>query len=242
MSDSPDPPPPGTEPPDPLLDDEEDIDETVNGILCRRDDGHGFGPVPMRYRHDGWVPERQLAFIEALADCGCVDEAARAVGMSRNAAYALRRRTDAQAFRLAWDAATDAAVARLRDAAMARAIHGVAVPVFHHGEQVGERRHFDERLTMFLLRCRDPARHGKWLERSEWGQHPEAPTSMLAYRAARMLRAALRAFNAAWRNEDAPEPEIELVLGDDEADKLREERDATEAEKAKKSEKSPGRA
>ncbi|HEX2763027.1 MAG TPA: hypothetical protein VHM92_04155 [Allosphingosinicella sp.] len=29
-----------------------------------------FTPVPRRYRHDGWTPERQVAFIEALADTG----------------------------------------------------------------------------------------------------------------------------------------------------------------------------
>ncbi len=27
-----------------------------------------FAPVPRRYRHDGWTPERQKAFIEALAE------------------------------------------------------------------------------------------------------------------------------------------------------------------------------
>lgn len=64
-------------------------------------DDNSFDAVPVRYRHDGWTPDRQLAFIETLSGCGCVDEAARGVGMSRNSAYALRRRPDAQAFRLA---------------------------------------------------------------------------------------------------------------------------------------------
>lgn len=35
-----------------------------------------FAPVPRKYRHDGWTPERQKAFIEALADCGSVTRAA----------------------------------------------------------------------------------------------------------------------------------------------------------------------
>lgn len=174
-----------------------------------------YGPVPVRYRHDGWVPDRQHQFIETLADCGCVDEAARAVGMSRNSAYALRRRPDAQAFRLAWDAAMDAAVARLRDAAMARAIHGVAVPVFHAGEQVGERRQFNERLTMFLLRSRAPEHYGKWRDRSEWHRHPEGPTMLLVYRVARMMRAAWRLFDAALAGKEQPEPEFEIVHDDD---------------------------
>jgi len=42
---------------------------------------------------------------------------------------------------------------------------GVRRPIFYKGEQVGEYRHFDERLTMFLLRSRRPKRYGKWLDR-----------------------------------------------------------------------------
>jgi hypothetical protein len=30
-----------------------------------------FAPVPLRYRHDGWTPERQRGFIEALAATRC---------------------------------------------------------------------------------------------------------------------------------------------------------------------------
>lgn len=170
-----------------------------------------FLPVGVRYRYDGWVPDKQLGFIERLADCGCVEEAARSVGMSRSAAYALRRRDDAQAFRLAWDAAMDTAVARLNDAALARAIHGVPVPIFKGSEQVGERRHFDERLTMFLLRYRDPTRYGKWQDRMETTQHREGPTAILAFRIGRMLRAAWLAFDAAWNGKPSPEPVGEPV-------------------------------
>ncbi|MDB5678408.1 hypothetical protein [Sphingomonas bacterium] len=170
-----------------------------------------FGPVPVRYRHDGWVPDRQRAFIEALAECGCVDEAARAVGMNRSSAYALRAGADAQAFRLAWDAAMDMAVARLSDAALSRAIHGVAVPIFHGADQVGERRHFDERLTMFLLRTRDPARYGKWRDRFETSERQEARPGILSYRIGRMLRAAWRAFDAAWAGQPPPPPQSEHV-------------------------------
>lgn len=173
------------------------------------EDSSRFGPVPVRYRHDGWTPDRQLEFIEALAECGCIDEACKTVGMRRASAYALRRRPDAQAFRLAWEAAANVAVTRLSDAAMSRAINGVPVPIFHQGEQVGERRHFDERLTMFLLRCRDPVRYGKWLDRTEWRQHQDGPAGIFHLRLSRMLRAAWRAYSAALRGEPAPPPEPE---------------------------------
>lgn len=120
-----------------------------------------YVPVALRARHNGWTPDRQLDFIEALAASGCVTEAAKAVGLSTAAAYKLRARPDAQAFRLAWDAAVDFAMARLVDAALGRAIHGVPVPIFHQGEQVGERREFDERLAMFLMAAHAPDRFGR---------------------------------------------------------------------------------
>ena len=196
---------PTTAPADPPVDDEED--------------DLAFEPVPVRYRHDGWTPDKQHEFIEALPGCGCVEEAARSVGMSRVSAYALRRRPDAQAFRLAWDAAMDCAVARLDDAALSRAINGVAVPIFHNGEQVGERRHYDERLTMFLLRYRDPVRYGHWNDRMETRQHEDGRAAIFSYRLARMLRAAWTAFNAALEGKPAPEPEREFVdRGRDEED------------------------
>jgi hypothetical protein len=123
-----------------------------------------FQPVPVRPRHDGWTAERQIAFIEKLADCSCVTTAARHVGMSRESARQLRLRPCGRDFRNAWDAALDCGYAEVEEAAMERSKKGVARPIFYKGEQVGEWRHFDERLTMFLLRSRRPERYGKWIE------------------------------------------------------------------------------
>lgn len=125
-----------------------------------------YMPVELRHRHDGWTAVRQVEFLVALSETACVDAACRAVGISPASAYALRRRIDAAAFRAAWDSALDYGVGRLADAALSRALHGVSRPVFYKGEQVGERRYFDERLTMFILRLRDPVGHGKWRERT----------------------------------------------------------------------------
>jgi hypothetical protein len=124
-----------------------------------------FEPVPVRPRHDGWTPEKQVAFIQALAESGCVDEACKRVGMGRSCAYQLRARREAQSFRAAWDAALDHAIQRLSDAAFSRAINGVTRPVFYKGELVGERTYYDERLAMFLLRYRDPLHYGRWRDR-----------------------------------------------------------------------------
>src|SRR5688572_11146358 len=51
-------------------------------------------PVRLRWRQDGWTPARQRQFLEELADCGIVKEAAARVGMSAKAAWQLRRRAE----------------------------------------------------------------------------------------------------------------------------------------------------
>ncbi|HYD25314.1 MAG TPA: hypothetical protein VEB68_10985 [Croceibacterium sp.] len=138
-----------------------------------------FEPARPRPRFDGWTPNRQAEFIQALGESACVEDACRAVGMSVQSAYALRARADAVSFRNAWEAALDYGVRRLSDAALSRAINGVAVPVFYRGEQIGEKRYYDERLAMFLMRYRDPLRYGKWLDRFEHRGHPEGFASEL---------------------------------------------------------------
>ena len=125
-----------------------------------------FAPVPRRFnRGDVWTEEVQRAFIEALAETGIVEEACRRVGMSRTAADNLRRRPCGAPFRRAWQAAVDYALHRVEESAHRRGRDGVARPIFHKGEQVGEDRHYDERLTMFLLRSYRPERYGKALDR-----------------------------------------------------------------------------
>jgi len=63
-----------------------------------------FLPVPLRARADGWTEQRQADFIGHLAETGCVAEAARRMGMSRMAAYRLRRSAGAGSLAHAWDA------------------------------------------------------------------------------------------------------------------------------------------
>lgn len=114
-----------------------------------------FAPVPRHYnRHDGWTPQRQRGFIEALADLGSVKAAAHAVNMTPEGAYLLRRHPEAAEFRRAWEAALKLGVQRLEDVAMERALYGVEVPVYHFGAVVGTRRVHNDRLLMFLLRNR----------------------------------------------------------------------------------------
>lgn len=113
-----------------------------------------FEPVPRRYRHDGWTPERQKAFIGALAETGCVDRAARAVNMAQANCYTLRRAPGAESFRRAWEAALDFSIGRIKDIAFERAIEGQLVPVFVGGKLMGFRRKRNDALLMFILRHR----------------------------------------------------------------------------------------
>jgi hypothetical protein len=127
-------------------------------------DAHGHDPaayhwVPVlkKRRKDGWSPDKQRAFIEALADCGSVVTAAQAVGMSESSAYRLRRAPGAEAFDRAWSAAIAAASKKLLDAAFERALVGSDEPVFdREGRRVGRRLRQSDRLLMFLLRAYGP--------------------------------------------------------------------------------------
>ncbi len=62
-----------------------------------------FTPAELRGRRDGWTPVRQAEFIGHLAETRCVKQAAARVGMSRESAYRLRRKSGAEGFAAAWD-------------------------------------------------------------------------------------------------------------------------------------------
>ncbi|WP_369025056.1 hypothetical protein [Qipengyuania sp. RANM35] len=118
-----------------------------------------FTPVPrLKERSNGWKPQVQRAFIEALADTGSVAAACRKVGRSTHGAYHLRRQEGAEEFAAAWEAALDFGMRRIEDVAMDRALNGVEVPVYSYGQLVGTRISYNDRLLMFMLRNRAPER------------------------------------------------------------------------------------
>ena len=139
-----------------------------------------FTPVPVRPRHDGWTPEKQMDFIAALAATGSVSQACKGVGMSPRAAYDLYNRRDAGSFRSAWDMAVRHCYAQLSTAMLSRAIHGAATPIFYKGEQVGEKRTYDNRLGMWMLGKIAPDRFGAWRDGFVFRQdNPDAATGNL---------------------------------------------------------------
>lgn len=102
-----------------------------------------------------WTKRKMADFLRALAAEQSVAAAARSVGMSRQSAYKLRNRLKGEPFDIAWEAAFQHGYDALHQAALERALHGIEVPVWHKGEIVGTRRHYDERLTTFLLARRN---------------------------------------------------------------------------------------
>lgn len=102
-------------------------------------------------RHNEWTRAKMVAFLRELAASQSVAQAARAVGMSRQSAYRLRNRLVGTPFALGWEVALEAGFVQLAHAMMDRAVNGVEVPHYYHGELVGTSRQFDERLAIWVL-------------------------------------------------------------------------------------------
>lgn len=105
-----------------------------------------FTTAPGSARHDGWSPARKLRFLERLAMNGNVRAACAAVGMSRETAYALRRR-DAL-FARGWASALLLARESSAELLADKATEGIEEEVWYRGELKGTRRRFDARLLL----------------------------------------------------------------------------------------------
>ncbi len=118
-----------------------------------------FTPVPVRARHDGWTPDRQLRFILAIARGAGPGEAARSVGLSRQTAHALRRKPGAESFAAAWDAAAGfadrVAVAGRARPSGAFGLETIMVPRFYRGRLIGFTAREDHRAALRTLTTLD---------------------------------------------------------------------------------------
>ena len=165
-------------------------------------------PVRRRPRYDGWTEEKQRRFIEVLADTGLVSAAAKAVGMSRESAYRLRRAAHGAAFARAWDMARHHAGGLVEDIAFERALEGVEHNIYdENGEVVCTKRVYNDRLLMFLLSHLKPERYAAaaraaGADAGAGTDSPEVPPPVA-------LEASLRAM------EPAPPEAPEQLLGPD---------------------------
>ena len=121
----------------------------------------GFKPVLSKQapRHNSITPQRQRAFISALAASGIVVDAARHIGVSTEALYRLRNKPGGEEFRAAWDMAVDRAMARLEAGAFKRALHGEERLAVSAGQLMGTEVRHNDALVMFFLRNRRGERY-----------------------------------------------------------------------------------
>jgi len=110
-------------------------------------------------RHSEWTRPKMVQFLRELAATQSVAAAARAVGMSRTSAYNLRNRLQGTPFALGWEVALEMGMHQLAHALMDRALNGVEVQRYYHGELVSTERRYDNRLAQWVLE--NPWRMGR---------------------------------------------------------------------------------
>lgn len=112
---------------------------------------HGFSPPPGATRHEGWTPDKQRRFLEALSEGRTVIQACGIVGLSKQSAYALRNSPRGQGFALGWDAAVLKARDALADELMERAFNGTRDTVTRDDGSIVTRHRHDNRLALAML-------------------------------------------------------------------------------------------
>jgi hypothetical protein len=110
-----------------------------------------------RCRRDGWTPDRQRAFLEAIAEGHTVDAAARLVGMTKQSAYVLRRRAAGSSFALGWAAASLLARETIADALIVRALDGQVETWTRADGSTVSRHRYDNALASRMLARLDRA-------------------------------------------------------------------------------------
>lgn len=173
--------------------------------------------VPDRPTATGWTPERQIAFIAALARMGVVRAAAESVGMSARSAYQLRARVRrlthnladvpmapeqaaalgpgyVYSFAAAWDLALDRGLQLQIDASLPVALVGERMPVIRRGAIIGWQYKFNSRLAIAALGAFRRSYEGRWYDH-------EVRTAERTHRFAEKIETLLRLGPIRW-----PEP------------------------------------
>lgn len=112
----------------------------------------------LRVRHDGWTQERTQRFFDALAHTGCLKDACRIAGLSKNAAY--RNRARFPEFAKAWDEALERAQQGLIAIAYKRAVEGAEEVIIRKGEVHEIRKKPSDAMLGLLLRRQEGADGG----------------------------------------------------------------------------------
>jgi hypothetical protein len=109
-----------------------------------------------------WSPANQRAFLEKLAECGNISEAAHSVSMSAQAAYGFAARVAGRVFALGWDAAILVARRRIEGELMQRALEGQE-ELYERDPDTGivKRTRIHNGVTMAMLKRLDQMAAGK---------------------------------------------------------------------------------
>ena len=121
-----------------------------------------FTPVP-RQRQTGRntiTPDRQRAFIRALAQTGSVALSSKVIGNAPASLYALKLHANAKSFAAAWDAAVQLGARQILDIMVDHAINGTPEFIYKDGELVAERRVFNHRMMMWIVSHAMPEHFG----------------------------------------------------------------------------------
>lgn len=132
--------------------------------LRARHDGPSTGsgctePAKPRLRHDGFTPARQKKFLKALKKTGCIADACRACGISRNTVR--RHRDKWPDFEARVEAALAIASVELDTIAWKRATQGAEEKVYRDGRLVMTRVKPSDAMLRLLMQGADPKKYGR---------------------------------------------------------------------------------
>jgi hypothetical protein len=139
-------------------------------------------PKPPRQRHDGFTPVRQKKFFKALNKTGCIADACRACGISRNTVR--RHRDKWPAFDARVEAALAIASVSLEMIAWKRATEGAEEKVYRDGKLVMTRVKPSDAMLRLLMQGANPKKYGRM------GQMPRRATMKQMRKEARREAAA----------------------------------------------------
>ncbi len=103
------------------------------------------------------TPEKEIAFLAALAATCSVTRACGAASLGRRTVYEWREADPEFAAR--WDDAKRLGVEALEDEGIRRAAEGVNEPVFYQGAECGTVRKYSDTLLIFLLKAHNPEKY-----------------------------------------------------------------------------------
>lgn len=103
---------------------------------------------------------RLNVFLQGVRKTGCILKSCRRAQISSSMHYRVYNKPEYAWYREAFHDAVDEFKESLENAAVKRAVEGFTEPIFHLGEQVGERRRYSDTLLVQQLKANLPEKYG----------------------------------------------------------------------------------